>query len=290
MADTVIRIKREEGYTVLPNALLRDRRLSLKTKGLFCMMLSFPGDWSYSVGGLVSVCGAGRDAIRSALRDLEAAGYLEREKVHGERGRFSGTVYTLHTVSKTPWTENPPTVEPGEADSPLTDYPATADPTADNPPLQNKDYINTPYSPPEGDAVLPHGQDRDSGARVNPPRSPVTADSIVTGQADPAAQGSEVSKMPVRQDLFDQFWAAYPRKQAKEKAWRAWKKLDPDEALCRQMAEALDRHRRSQQWQRDGGAYIPYPATWINGRRWEDEPDAPASAEAPMLPEEGRWI
>ncbi len=141
MADTVIRIKREEGFTVLPNALLRDQRLSLKTKGLFCMMLSLPGDWSYNVGGLVRVCGAGRDAIRSALRELEAAGYLEREKVHGERGRFSGTVYTLHTVSKTPWTENPPTVEMVEADPPLTDYPTTAEPTTENPPLQNKDNI-----------------------------------------------------------------------------------------------------------------------------------------------------
>ena len=80
------------------------------------------------------------------------AGYLEREKVHGERGRFSGTVYTLHTVSKTPWTENPPTVEMVKADPPLTDYPTTADPTTENPPLQNKDNINTPYSPPEGDA------------------------------------------------------------------------------------------------------------------------------------------
>ena len=59
MADTVIRIKREEGFTVLPNALLRDQRLSLKTKGLFCMMLSFPGDWS---GKRSMVSGAGSPA------------------------------------------------------------------------------------------------------------------------------------------------------------------------------------------------------------------------------------
>lgn len=129
----------------------------------------------------------------------------------------------------------------------------------------------TPYSPPEGDADR---GDQNAGEAVPEPEKPVPK----PGKHEPDRA------------LFDQFWAAYPRKQAKEKAWRAWKKLDPDEALCRQMAKALDRHRRSQQWQRDGGAYIPYPATWLNGRRWEDEPDAPASAEAPMLPEEGRWI
>lgn len=271
MADTVIRIKREEGFTVLPNALLRDQRLSLKTKGLFCMMLSFPGDWSYSVGGLVSVCGAGRDAIRSALRELEAAGYLEREKVHGERGRFSGTVYTLHTVSKTPWTENPPMVETGEADPPLTDYPTTADPTTENPPLQNKDNINTPYSPPEGDA---DGGGQNAAGPAREPEEP----------------GPKTGRHEPDRALFDQFWAAYPRKQAKEKAWKAWKKLDPDEALCRRMAEALERHRRSQQWQRDGGAYIPYPASWLNGHRWEDETDLPVPPESSMLPEGGTWI
>ena len=154
---------------------------------------------------------------------------------------------------------------------PWPGFPTSAEPSADNPPLQNKDYINTPYSPPEGDA---DGGDQNAGEAVPEPGKPVP----------------KPGKHTPDRALFDQFWAAYPRKQAKEKAWRAWKKLDPDEALCRRMASALDRHRRSQQWQRDGGAYIPYPASWLNGRRWEDEPDAPASAEAPMLPEEGRWI
>lgn len=75
--------------------------------------------------------------------------------------------------------------------------------------------------------------------------------------------------------LFDRFWNAYPKKKGKESARRAWKKLAPDMALCRVMAKALDRQRQSGDWQREGGQFIPYPATWLNGRRWEDEEDKP---------------
>lgn len=79
--------------------------------------------------------------------------------------------------------------------------------------------------------------------------------------------------------LFDQFWAAYPRKKGKEQARRAWKKLTPDKDLCRQMAAALKWQKQSQEWLKDGGQFIPYPATWLNGRRWEDLPDKPDGTE-----------
>ena len=151
MADAVIRIKRQEGFTVLPNGLLRDPRLTLKTKGLFCMMLSFPEDWTFSVGGLMSVCDTGGDALRSALGELEEAGYLERERTHSESGRFGGSVYTLHEVSSIPLSENPPMAE----DIPMSGFPTLGEPTSENPQVQNKDYINTPYSPPEGDGGEP---------------------------------------------------------------------------------------------------------------------------------------
>ena len=48
------------------------------------------------------------------------------------------------------------------------------------------------------------------------------------------------------------------------------------------MAAALERDRRSRDWQREDGAYIPYPASWLNGRRWEDEPDEEGGGGAPL--------
>lgn len=76
------------------------------------------------------------------------------------------------------------------------------------------------------------------------------------------------------QMLFERFWQAYPKKKDKERARRAWKKLAPDLSLCRVMAAALEQQKQSSQWTRDNGAYIPYPSTWLNGHRWEDEPDS----------------
>lgn len=70
---------------------------------------------------------------------------------------------------------------------------------------------------------------------------------------------------------FLAFWAAYPRKVAKGTAYRAWAKLKPDPSLLKAILKAIEKQKRTEQWQRDGGQYIPYPATWLNARRWEDE-------------------
>lgn len=73
----IIRVEKQKNYTVMSNHHLQDGNLSLKAKGLLSMMLSLPEDWVYSVEGLVSLCKEGRDAVRSALAELEDAG------VHG---------------------------------------------------------------------------------------------------------------------------------------------------------------------------------------------------------------
>lgn len=68
-------------------------------------------------------------------------------------------------------------------------------------------------------------------------------------------------------DGFAEFWSAYPKKVAKGDAEKAWKKHKPDLDRC---LAALDIAKRSQDWTKDGGQFIPYPATWLNGKRWED--------------------
>ena len=71
--------------------------------------------------------------------------------------------------------------------------------------------------------------------------------------------------------VFESFWKAYPRKVNKARARKVWDKLAPDPALCGVMGEALRRFRASPEWQKEGGAYIPHPATWLRNRRWEDD-------------------
>lgn len=72
-------------------------------------------------------------------------------------------------------------------------------------------------------------------------------------------------------ELFDRFWSVYPRKEAKAKAKTAFEKLKPDEELLLKMIDAVEKQKKTDQWTRDGGQYIPHPSTWLNQRRWEDE-------------------
>lgn len=68
---------------------------------------------------------------------------------------------------------------------------------------------------------------------------------------------------------FAQFWKAYPKKKAKGSAEKAWNKIDS--SLLTTILEAIENQKQSPQWKKEGGQYIPYPATWLNSKSWEDE-------------------
>lgn len=78
---------------------------------------------------------------------------------------------------------------------------------------------------------------------------------------------------------FANFWNPYPRKTAKVQAQKAWAKLNPSPELQAQILAALAVQKQSEQWKKDGGAFIPHASTWLNQRRWEDQ--LPSSTTAP---------
>ena len=71
-------------------------------------------------------------------------------------------------------------------------------------------------------------------------------------------------------ELFSKFWKAYPKKRDKAKAQRAFLKIKNIEKVFPVMMQALEKQKASADWQKDGGQFIPYPTTWLNGERWED--------------------
>lgn len=85
-----------------------------------------------------------------------------------------------------------------------------------------------------------------------------------------AAKPEPTSTVPER-DLFGEFWAMYPKKVAKQAAEKAYKRLNPSAELHKKILENIILQKKSRQWTENGGQYIPNPATYINGRRWEDE-------------------
>jgi len=79
------------------------------------------------------------------------------------------------------------------------------------------------------------------------------------------------TKDTISKNNFNIFWEAYPRKQAKVDAERAFKSLNPSEDLLAVVIADISSRKQSEAWQKDGGKYIPLPASYLRGKRWEDE-------------------
>ncbi len=91
-----------------------------------------------------------------------------------------------------------------------------------------------------------------------------------------SAPGARVGSIPEPPSDFESFWRLFPRKCAKQDALRAWKKVRAEEVPA--ILAAVERWKSTYEWQCDGGRFIPYPATFLNGRRWEDQVPEPSVA------------
>ena len=131
----IIRVQKKSNYTVVDNTFIRDMNLSMKAKGLMLLMLSLPPEWDYSVAGLAAICKEGMTAIRGALKELEEAGYLRRERRNNEKGYF---VYEyILTEIPQPQYGNLNAVEEYAADA------HTEETHTENRSQLNKDLLNT---------------------------------------------------------------------------------------------------------------------------------------------------
>jgi len=119
---------------------------------------------------------------------------------------------------------------------------------------------------PQGDRVSPHGDTEvslfgDQNKNTNNQKTKRTPREVY---GDPA---------------FQKFWQLYPRREGKGAAWKAWEKLDPDEALAAKIVSAVESYSANHEnWKkdpvsgkpRDGGRFIPHPSTFLNERRFDD--------------------
>lgn len=72
-------------------------------------------------------------------------------------------------------------------------------------------------------------------------------------------------------DLFEKFWQVYPKKLDKKNAKKSFDKINPDEQLTALIISQVNRFKDTSDWKKEDGKFIPYPSTWLNGKRWEDE-------------------
>lgn len=155
---TVFRVQKTKDFTVMSNHHLKNKDLSLRSKGLLSFMLSLPEDWDYSLKGLATLNKEGIDAIRSAINELEAFGYIERSRVRNEKGQLGENEYIIHELPISP---EPKQTEP-TLENPTLDNPTQEKPTQEKPTQLNKDRSSKEKS-------ITDGSNTDSIPILSPP-------------------------------------------------------------------------------------------------------------------------
>ena len=109
----------------------------------------------------------------------------------------------------------------------------------------------------------------------------VTAKRNVSNPVSETAPDKDTDNTPIvpkgtaYSDGFLAFWKAYPNRKGKDAAWRAWKKCNGSRPDILHLLEIVETQKKSEQWKKDGGQFIPHPATWLNQGRWADETETP---------------
>ena len=143
----VFRVERNKGYTVMSNHHLRNKDLSLKAKGLLSQMLSLPENWDYTLKGLSLINRESIDAIRTAVWELEKAGYITRQQNRDGKGKMADMIYTIYEQPQ-PRPEQPDEAAPG-LENPVLENPTSDNPTPGNPTLENPTQLNKDISSKE---------------------------------------------------------------------------------------------------------------------------------------------
>lgn len=152
----VFRVERNRGYTVMSNHHLRNRDLTLKAKGLLSQMLSLPDNWDYTLAGLSRINRESIDAIRTAVWELEKAGYITRRQGRDEKGKMAAIEYTIY--------------EQPQLENPILENPMTDNPTSENPTQLNKDIQRTDL--PKKEKIITDEQSTHSIPILSPNPSP----------------------------------------------------------------------------------------------------------------------
>lgn len=246
-----VRVEKDSNYTTLSNRALDDERLSLKAVGLLVYMLRLPDDWDFTLEWLEKKHKDGLSSIRSAMKELEEAGYVTRgNQKRGQGGTFQGSDYVIR---EDPDTDQPDTVSTAcdfrtrtACEKPISVFPMS----------ENRMQLNT---------NIP------STNRAIPPKAPQGAGRERTRVRDRRKDVCEHDP-----ELFERFWTLYPRGEKKSWARWEWDSLKADRELMKEMSAVLHRQIETEEWRR--GVGIPYAGQWLKDRRWEDEDKNPQTA------------
>ena len=137
----VFRVDKSRDFTVVANCIFKDRSLSAKAKGILVEMLSLPESWDFTLKGLTMLFTDGIDSIRQGINELEARGYIVRERKRDTRGRLGGMEYVIYETPHKAVGNSPACASP-EKDNPTTENP-TQESSIEEMPTTYKELSNS---------------------------------------------------------------------------------------------------------------------------------------------------
>lgn len=275
----------QHSFTMIPNQILRDSRLSWGARGLMAFIVNQKSGYSLSRDELVTASPMGRKGLKTLIDELREFGYLEISQSR-EGGKFGASIM----IAKLPSVSH---------SEPLTGLPSTVRPStvSEHTPLNTK-VINNTNLPP----IVP--RDAEVAQVTEPLRADALTDYDDLGteaivkiepdtqqhwrKADEVVQASNANAPQKPQNAplsdFDTFWALVPRRVGKKAAERAWRAVE----RRGESHEAIEGMRAYATAFAQSGTelkYIPHPSTWLNRRGWEDDLEAVFPSRKPQMTE-----
>lgn len=126
----IMRVHKNNNYTIMSNYHFKEKEMSLKAKGLLSLMLSLPDNWDYSIKGLVALSKDGKDSVMKALKELEDFKYLKRTRLQRKNGKFKGYDYDIfeEPYNMDLLQKSQPSSEKPYSDKPYSEKPHTVNP------------------------------------------------------------------------------------------------------------------------------------------------------------------
>lgn len=209
-------------------------------------------------------------SVINQIKTLESLGYVKVERNHRQQNRYS---LNLSRISQADCVND---IHSNNEFS-VNDVHSTSE--RGSPKVVNdvhpKDSLGESGSPPSERGSPNRVNDVHTNLSVEPIREPV--------RVPPNPQTGVTGG-------FDAFWFAYPKKAAKEDARKAFSKLGPDDGLLATILSAIEAAKKSRDWTKDDGRYVPYAATWLNGKRWEDDYTSNSYSSSPAQKPEPAWM
>lgn len=250
----------DSNFTRVPNELLRNPNITIKAKGILAILLSNRKGWKSYKSTLKSYMKEGIDAINSGIKELEELGYIIRLRYRNPQSKkFVGTLWV--------YTDNPDKIN-------LEDALEQIQSCGFEPVLNGYEkYIKKPQpeNPHVGKPALGN-----PGLIIHNKKNINKTNISSSTAADGKENIPEPKKKYIRPNEFDMFYKLYPRKVQKGKALDAWLKIcnRKDKTFTPsiyKIIKALKKQIKSKQWK--DSKFIPHPSTWLNQKRWLDEPN-----------------